>query len=122
MDLSSLRILDSNCFLDKLKSFLSYRFLFFLFFHKWIVNIDNFYFQANHISLTPGKKHSVKVFGSHITTNRNPSMWKFEGRLQIESACSNIPRPFANGNPVSINKGLSICMGGGFTQFPLKVM
>ena len=39
------------------------------------------HFQADHISLSPGKKHSVKLFGSHITTSKNPSTWKLDGRL-----------------------------------------
>ena len=78
MGLSSLRTPDSNFFLDKLKSFLSYRF------SRVYHNIDNnLCFQADHISLTPGKKHNVKIFGSQISTNRNPSTWKFEGRLLL---------------------------------------
>ena len=52
--------------------------------------ILTFHLQADHISLSPGKKHSVKVFGSHITTSRNPSTWKFEGRLLSEFACSDV--------------------------------
>ena len=41
----------------------------------------NLFCQDKHMSITPGKKHNVEVFGSQITTSRNPSTWKFEGRL-----------------------------------------
>ena len=48
-------------------------------FDIWVEIFKNL--QADYISLSPGKTHSVKVFGSHITTSRNPSTWKLEGRL-----------------------------------------
>ena len=47
--------------------------------HIWVEKFKNL--QADHNSLSPGKTHSVKVFGSHITTSRNPSTWKLEGRF-----------------------------------------
>ena len=37
--------------------------------------------QANHIPLSPGKKHSVQLQGTHITTSKNPVAWRFESRL-----------------------------------------
>ena len=52
-------------------------------FFNCVVNIDHLYFQIKHISVPPGKKHSVEVFGSHITTSRNPSTWKLEGKLSL---------------------------------------
>ena len=39
--------------------------------------------QANHISLSPGKTHSVKVFGSHITASTKKSLWKLEGNFLL---------------------------------------
>ena len=51
---------------------------------------------------------------------------------KLESACSDMVdgygwcqysfRPLANGDPCSINKGLSICLGDRLTQLPLKVL
>ena len=35
--------------------------------------------QARHIPLSPGKRHSVEVSGSRITTSKNPKQWRFEG-------------------------------------------
>ena len=124
MGLSSPRMLGSRWSSDKLKSFLSYR----SHFWPWPMSWDIQNLQADHISLSPGKTHSVKVFGSHITTSKNPSAWKLDGSLlnkylaPIQLMWFYPKRTFANGNPCSINKGLSICMGGWLTQFPLKVM
>ena len=50
-------------------------------FFNCVVNIDHLYFQIKHISVPPGKKHSVEVFGSHITTSRSPLTWKLDGML-----------------------------------------
>ena len=92
--------------------------------------------QASHISLSPGKKHSVQLQGTHITTSKNQSAWKFESIPLLVlvtiwlSAWQNIVnfltnqcncRPSRNGEPCSKNKGLQVSMGGGLTDISFKV-
>ena len=36
-------------------------------------------YQANHISISPGRKHNIELQGTHITTSKEISPWKFEG-------------------------------------------
>ena len=39
----------------------------------------NVLYQVNHIPLSPGRKHSVQLQGTHITTSKDISPWKLEG-------------------------------------------
>ena len=43
--------------------------------------------QARHIPLSPGKRHSVEVSGSRITTSKNPKQWRFEGDHNFSNMC-----------------------------------
>ena len=45
------------------------------------------YDQARHIPLSPGKRHSVEVSGSRITTSKNPKQWRFEGDHNLSNIC-----------------------------------
>ena len=46
-----------------------------------LANGGCFIFQARHLPVSPGKKHTVEVSGSHLTTSKNPASWKFEGKV-----------------------------------------
>ena len=35
--------------------------------------------QTRHISLSPGKEHSVEVSGTKVSTATGPTLWKLEG-------------------------------------------
>ena len=82
MDRYSLRMLGSSFCWVKMETFPSCRYLFDLMYFHIYGGIQH---QASHIPLSPGKKHSIQVSGSHITTTKNPSLWRLEGNSLYEA-------------------------------------